>query len=589
MRDHIGIAADYQAGVLSGAIEACKWVRLACERNRRDLDRQDTPDFPFHFDPKAAERICRFAELLPYVSGRGFAEIVGRDEDDVPIWKTIELQPWQCWLLTTLYGWLNAKGLRRFRVALVLVPRKNTKSTLGAIMALYGLTEEGEPGAQCYSAATTRDQAKAVAEIAWEMAKRSPRFREHYGVRMGSETTKSLSVPGTASKFAPLSADANSLDGLNISLVIVDELHAHKTPAVWNVLDTATGARVQPLIVAITTAGVDVGGICHQKMGYLEKVLDGVATDEAFFGINYAIDPGDDIRLVSVQRKANPNFGISVQPDDMARKIAEAQHSTAALNNILTKHFNVWIRTESAWMTRTLWQTCAKLGLTIDDLKAFPCWIGVDLAEVRDIAALVALFKISQDEYAVIGRFYLPKATIDRSPIAEMSGWVRDGFLIETDGDQADFGRIQADIVAWCDLMPHVQEIDFDRALAAQMQQELKKIFEPRMGVDAAGRFIITVPQRTEEMDPAMKKTERLVLAGKLQHDGNPVMGWMISNVVTLRSETSDEIRPSKAGGKDSPNKIDGPVAMFTALSQAMKADVREPEYQVLIMGGRKA
>lgn len=588
MKDYIGIAADYQADVLSGAIPACKWVRLAMERNRRDLDRQDTSAFPFRFDPKAARKICSFAEQLPYVSGRGFAEIVGRDDDDAPIWRTIELQPWQCWLLTTLYGWLNANGLRRFRVALVLVPRKNTKSTLGAIMALYGLTEEGEPGAQCYSAATTRDQAKAVAEIAWEMAKRSPRFREHYGVRMGSETTKSLSVPGTASKFAPLSADANSLDGLNISLVIVDELHAHKTPAVWNVLDTATGARVQPLIVAITTAGVDIGGICHQKMGYLEKVLDGVATDEAFFGINYAIDAGDDIRLVAVQRKANPNFGISVQPDDMARKIAEAQHSTAALNNILTKHFNVWIRTESAWMTATLWQMCTKLGLTLDDLKAFPCWIGVDLAEVRDIAAIVAVFKISSDEYAAIGQFYLPKAAIDKSPIAAMSGLVHDGYVRETDGDQADFGRIQADLVGLCDILSSVQEIDFDRALAAHMQQDLKKILEPRMGRDAVDKFVITVPQRVEEMDPAMKMTERLVLSKKLWHDGNPAMAWMISNVVIERNY-KDEIYPRKAGGKDSPNKIDGPVAMFTALSQAMKAGFREPEYQMLIIGGKKA
>lgn len=587
MRDHIALAAQYQADVLSGTIAAGKWVHLACERNRRDLDRQDTAEFLFTFDPKAAERICRFAELLPYVSGRGFAEIIGRDDDDVPIWRTIELQPWQCWLLTTLYGWVNAKGLRRFRVALVLVPRKNTKSTLGAIMALYGLTEEAEPGAQCYSAATTRDQAKAVAEIAWEMAKRSPRFREHYGVRLGSETTKSLAVPGTGSKFAPLSADANSLDGLNVSFAVVDELHAHKTADVWNVLDTATGARVQPLLVAITTAGVDVGGICHQKLGYLQKILDGVAVDESFFGINYGIDQNDDIRLPAIHRKANPNYGISVQPDDLERKIAEAQHSTAALNNILTKHFNVWIRTESAWMTGTLWQTCTKEGLTLEHLKDFPCWIGVDLAEVRDILALVALFKTGPEEYAAIGRFYLPKLTVDRSPISQMSGWVRDGYITETDGGQADFARVERDILSWCQQLNDVKEIDFDRALSAHMTQTLKAALEPTMGRDAVDRFVITVPQTVETMDPAMKMTERLVLSKKLQHDGNSAMAWMISNVVVERNY-KDEIYPRKAGGKDSPNKIDGPVAMWTALSRAMAAAEREPEFQLLIIGGAK-
>ncbi len=422
-RDCLALAAAYQADVLAGTIPAGSWVQRACQRNRRDLDRQDTAGFPYHFDPDAAATICRFAERLPYVTGRGFAAVIGRDDHDLPIWQTLVLQPWQCWLFTTFYGWMTARHLRRFRRALIMVPRKNAKSTMGAIMALYGLTEEREPGALCVSAATTRDQAKAVADIAWEMAKRSPQFREYYGVKLGSATSRSLSVPAMASKFLPLSADANSLDGLNISLAIVDELHAHKTAAVWNVLDTATGARLQPQIVGISTAGVDIGGICHQKLGYLEKILDGVAVDESFWGVIYGIDPGDDIRLPAVQQKANPSYGVSVQPDDLVQKIAEAQHSPAALNNILTKHFNVWIRSESAWMTATRWQTCAVEGLTIESsitvlghrpgdipaaLKSFPCWIGVDLAEIRDIAALVALFKLAPDRYAALWRFYLP-------------------------------------------------------------------------------------------------------------------------------------------------------------------------------------
>jgi len=186
-----------------------------------------------------------------------------------------------------------------------------------------------------------------------------------------------------------------------------------------------------------------------------------------------------------------------------------------------------------------------------------------------------------------MGRFYLPEEAVTKSPIAQMSGWVRDKFIIETTGNQADFRRIQADIIEWCRVL-QVKEIDFDRALAAQMQQQLMEHFEPQMGRDAAERFIVTVPQRVEEMDPAMKLTERLVLSGKLQHDGNPAQAWMISNVVVERNY-KDEIYPRKAGGKDSPNKIDGPVAMWTALSQAMKAAARTPQYQMIILGGRKA
>lgn len=585
-RDYVGMAADYQADVLAGRIVACRYVKEACERNRRDLDRQETDDFPFRFDPAAARRICQTAEMLPHIKGPK-AKIIGRDDDGRPIWNPIQLEPWQCWYLTTMFGWKHAETrLRRFRISMLLVPRKNAKSTIAAVIVLYMLTSDGESGAECYSAATTRDQAKVVAEIAWEMAKRSPAFCDYFGVRVGAKTTYTLTVPASASKFAPLSADAHTLDALNISLAIVDELHAHKTRGVWDVLDTATGARQQPLLVITTTAGVEIGGICHEKMSYLHKVLDGSAADEAFFGINYTIDAGDDYRDPAVHRKANPNYGVSVDPDDLKRKVSEAQHSPAAINNFLTKHANVWVRTEAAWMGATLWQTCTHKGLTIDDLKPYPCWIGVDLAEVRDIAALVALFKLSADEYAMIGRFYLPEAAVDRSPIAQLSGWVHEQDIIQTDGDQADFARIQADIIVWCNTL-QVKEIDFDRALAAHMQQDLKRILEPRMGRDAVDKFVVTVPQTVETMDPAMKMTERLVLSKKLRHDGNPCMAWQISNVVIERN-FKDEIYPRKAGGKDSANKIDGAVALWTALSQAMQEQTRTPDYQMYVLGGAK-
>jgi phage terminase large subunit-like protein len=597
MKDYIAIAAQYQADVLSGAQPACRWVKLACERNRRDLDRQNTADFAYHFDPEAGRRICQMAEMLPHVKGPK-AVVIGQDDDGRPIWNPIVLEPWQCWILTTLFGWKQRDGRRRFRVALTLIPRKNAKSTLAAVVVLYMLVADGESGAECYSAATTRDKAKAIAEIAWEMARRSPGFRDYFGVRLGSKTTLTLTVPASAGKFAPLSADANSLDGLNVSLAAIDELHAHRTASVWNVLDTATGARSQPLIFAITTAGVDIGGVCHQKLAYLEKVLDSVFTDETFFGINYTIDQGDDIRNEDVQRKANPNYGVSVDRDDLDRKVNASFASPADLNNLLTKHFNVWIRTESTWMSATQWQTCAKPELAelppadraealLDACRQFPCWIGVDLAEVRDIAALFALFKTGSDTYAAVGRFYLPEATVDQSPIAELSGWVRQGFIIETPGDQADFARIEDDIIGWCERFPNVKEVDFDRALAAHMQQDLKRRLEPRMGKDAVERFVVTVPQGVPEMDPAMKMTTRLVLAKNLVHDGNPAMGWMISNVVVERNY-KDEIYPRKSGGKDSPNKIDGPVALWTAMSRAMRAPEPEKEYQIYVVGGQR-
>jgi phage terminase large subunit-like protein len=583
VKDYIAIAAQYQADVLAGTVPACKWVRLACERNRRDLDRQSSEGFPYVFNPEKGRRVCQMAEMLPHIKGPE-AYIIGRDDQDRPIWNTIKLEPWQCWLLATLFGWEHEQtGRRRFRIALWLIPRKNAKSTLGAIVTLFMLTADGEGGAECYSAATTRDQAKIVAEIVWEMARRSPAFREFFGVKMGSKTSLSLSVPATGSKFAPLSADAHSLDGLNVHLAVPDELHAHKTRGVWDVLDTATGARLQAMILAITTAGVEIGGICHEKLQYLERVLEGTVSDESFFGINYTIDVGDDITSVEVQKKANPNYGVSVQADDLARKVAEAQISQSALNNVLTKHFNVWIRTESAWMGSDTWQGCKADDLTIESLRGVPCWIGVDLGETRDPSSLSLLFKRSADTYALLTRIYMPQAVIDKSPIAQLGGWARQGHIIATPGNEADYARITDDLLSLFASLT-VREIDFDRRSARLMMQTIRQRLEATVGRDRAERVVLDIPQNLDTMDPAMKATEAMVLGKRLQHDGNPAMAWMIANVVVERDHKG-QIYPRKAGGKDSHNKIDGAVSLFTAISRAMAAVDPTPSFQMFTLG----
>lgn len=562
-RDYLAIAQGYELEVLNGTIPACKWVRLACERNRRDRERSEAEDpaFPFRIDVPAATRICLAAEQLPHVKGPK-AVVIARDDEGRSVWATIHLEPWQCWLLTTIFGWVHREsGLRRFRIALVLVPRKNAKSTLAATVVAYMLTSDGESGAECYSAATTRDQAKVVAEIVWEMARRSPAFRDYFGVRMGAKTSRSLEVPSTASKFGPLSADAHTLDALNVSLAVIDELHAHKTRAVWDVLDTATGARLQPLILSTTTAGLDTGGICYEKMQYMQRVLEGVLSDDAFFGVNYTIDEGDDYRDPAVWQKANPNYGVSVQPDDLARKAREAEHSPAAVNNFLTKHLNVWVRAAVNWMPMAEWHACGDPSLSLDELRQYPCWIGVDLAEVRDIAAVVALFAMEDGRHAAVGRFYLPKDTVDRSPIAQYQGWERQGYLIATPGGAADYQRIEDDIAAWCDAF-NVKEVAFDRALAAHMTQRLMA----RLGGDPE---VITVSQSVDVMNPAMQWLETRVIERKFVHMADPVFSWMASNVVVQRNHKG-EIYPRKAGGKDSHNKIDGITALLTVASRAM-------------------
>ena len=286
-----------------------------------------------------------------------------------------------------------------------------------------------------------------------------------------------------------------------------------------------------------------------------------------------------------MQRKANPNYGVSVQADDLQRKINEAQHSQAALNNILTKHFNVWIRTESSWMSASTWQTCATAGLTLDSLKTFPCWIGVDLGETRDPSSLALLFKTGPETFAFVPRIYMPEGVVDRSPIAEMSGWTRQGHIIVTPGNEADYSRIKADLHTFIGTL-RVQEIDFDRRSARLMMQDLRIELEPSMGRDRVETFVLDIPQDVNTFDPAMKTTEALVLGKKLQHDGNPALAWMVANIVVERDHKG-QIYPRKAGGKDSHNKIDGAIALFTALSRAMTVPARKPTYNMFFVGGR--
>jgi len=576
-REYLAVAAQYEADVHAGAIPACRWVRLACARNARNRQHQRTLVFPYYLDEKAAEDVCRTVELLPHTKGE-LSRVVSFDEEHRPTWNTIHLEPWQVWILTTAFGWKRlSDGRRRFRTVLVLVPRKNAKSTLSAGLAVYMLAADSESGAECYSAATTRDQAKVVADILWVMVSRSPALREHFGVKVGSRTSMLVEVPGTNSKFLPLSADAHSLDGLNIHLAVIDELHAHKTRRVWDVLETATGARSQPLLWAISTAGSDTAGICYEQVAYLQRILDGQITDETYFGVNYTIDDDDDWRIEETWRKANPNFGISVKPDDLARLANKAQHSNASENNFKTKRLNVWVRADATWMPMAAWTACGDTSLRIEDCRDWPCWVGVDLAEIRDIAAVVVLFRKPDGTFVVFGRYYLPRDTVERSPVAQYSGWVGSGWLTATEGNVADYQRIQDDIVELCRTY-RVQEVDFDRALASQMQQQLSAV----LGTVPP---VVNVAQNLPTMNAAMQKLEELVLSGKIRHAADPVLTWMASNVVTYQND-KDEVYPRKAGGKDSHNKIDGIVALLTALSRVSVPVEPEKQFQTFIFGG---
>lgn len=556
MSRYVAAALAYARAVVAGEQPACKYTRQACERQLADLDRPVSDAWPWVFDDDRADRPCAFIELLPHIKGKWARE--GR---------LIELEPWQSFVLTTVFGWVHHEtGLRRFREGYVEVPRKNAKSTLSSGLALYMLSADGEHGAEVYSAATTRDQARIVFDDAKAMAERTPELRTYLGVAIMQH---SLTVAHMASKFTPLAAEGSTLDGLNVHFAVIDELHAHKTRAVYDVIDTARGAREQSLLWNITTAGTDRSGICYERRTHVVKVLDGVIDDPSLFGIIYTIDDTDDPHVETSWAKANPNWGKSVLREDMEAASRKAESMPSALNNFLTKRLNVWVNGDAAWMDMRAWERCADTTLQLGDFEGEPCWIGLDLAQKRDFAA--ACFVFERDGcWHVFTRLYLNELAVQESGNAHLSGWARQGYVQVTDGDITDFDVVADDLRSACARFD-VQEIDFDPALSMYFAGKLIE----------EGLPMVEITQRALFFTPPLIQVENLVHEGKLRHEGNPVMTWMVSNLVVKVSKFNELRAPTKERPE---NKIDGPIAMLMALGRALALTEQAEEPGILLL-----
>lgn len=547
---------DYAQRVVQGREVAGRLERLKCQRFLRDMERAGTDAFPYVLDRAAGARVCRFIELMPHIKGEWAKPVY---IDGKLQYAKLRLEDWQCFEEFNLFGWKHMHtNLRRFRRSYEEVARKNAKSTRIAARELYLLTADGEPGAHCYSAATTGDQAREVFDTARNMALREPEFLARFGVEVGKHD---ITLPMLASSMKPLNAEGSTLDGLNIHGCSVDEMHAHKTRAVWDVLDSATGARSQPLISAITTAGFDRSGICYELRDYSIKVLEGTVQDETWFASIYTIDEGDIWHDPRVWRKANPNLGVSVKEDDLEAACKKALAQPSAVANFLTKRLNVWVSSAAAWMDMMSWEKCADTSLRLEDFEGERCWIGMDLAEKRDFAALVLVFQ-RDDHWYFFPRLYLNEAAIEQSGNAHLQGWARAGHVIMTDGNVTDFDVIADDLRRFCTDY-QVQEIPFDPALSRYFASKLVEEGLPLVEIRQAPMFF-TQP---------LIQVENLVLERKLHFDGNPVFTWMISNVEVQTSKFSGLKHPTKSREE---NKIDGPVALFMGLGRAMVGGERE-------------
>jgi phage terminase large subunit-like protein len=543
---HVRAAVHYAEGVDRGEIPAGKYVIAACRRFLADRGRKG---WRYRFNPVAAERACKFIELLPHVKGVWAAPRPGRTAN-------IRLEPWQCFFVVNIFGWLRTDGTRRFRLAYLEVPRKNGKSLLAAAIGLYLLTSDGEPGAEIYSGATTEKQAWEVFRPARLMALARPDLVEHFKLEVNASN---INAPSTGAKFEPLIGKPG--DGASPSCAIVDEYHEHDTPDQFDTMLTGMGARRQPLMLIITTAGDNLSGPCFDLRTSLVRVLDGTVTDDEKFCIIYSIDATDDWTTTDALIKANPNYGISVGAEFLESRQREGMENSRRSGVFKTKHLNIWLQARNAYFNMDRWAECEQPGLTLESLSGRRCRVAVDLASKVDIAAVQILVPLDDGKYALFGKYYLPSETIAKAANDHYRGWLADGHLIETEGEIIDFGRIMDDVLALSKTV-EVLDVAYDPWGATQFATELNKLGVP----------VVEYRATVQTMSEPMKTLDAWITARKIVHDGNRAMTWMLSNVVA-NEDAKENVYPRKLRAE---SKIDGPVAAIMCVGRHLSGNSSE-------------
>lgn len=553
-RAYVAMAERYIAGVNDGSITACQWIRLACARHVRDKARASADrQCPFVWDGCQARDACAFLERLPHVEGDWSS-------------ATIRLEPWQCFLIASLFGWRQRahRERRRFTTVYLEVGRKNAKSTVMAGIALYHLLHEGERGAQVVCGATTGSQARIAFGIAQRMIQRSPALR---GAGLQAFANAIITADGT---MKPVNAKASTQDGLNPSCIILDESHA-QTFALHDVLKSAQGARRNPLLLCPTTAGYDLLSVGYALRTTVTKILQDVFTADHVFGLIYTLDEGDDWRDPAVWPKANPMLGITPTREWVAQYCRDAQQTPGLEGEFRVKVCSEWMRAAFAWLSITQWDACADPTLRLEQFIGHRCWIGADLSQSDDIAAVALLFERG-DEICAIVRGYLPRDVVEARAraVPEYREWVKRGELVLTDGNLVDVNLIEAEIRAWCQQF-NVQAIRCDQYGSAGLVSSLA----------GSGHKAAILDKNKKSFTPPARELEARVKSRRFRHTGSSFLRWQAGNAVVTRG-VDDTILPKKDHA-ESPNKIDAIEAILEALSAMIAPAEAPPRYRIFV------
>lgn len=527
---------EYGRKVLSGEIVVCKQIKQGVQKHYADL--KASPENGFVFSEERAQYAIQSFLFVKHSKGK-FA-----GQQFVP-------SLWQQFWVAVAFGWMRLDGTRRYREVYLEVGRKNGKTTLLAGIGINMLCMDGEAGSEVYAAATKLDQAKILYDEAKQMIRGSPLLSGR--IKVLRDSIEQINQRGF---MKALGRDSKSMDGLNPHCGIIDELHAHKTSEIYDVLKSALGARSQPMLWIITTAGFDLSSFGYEQHRYAEKVLSGEVVDDELLPIIYTVDDPEKWDDPVEWGKANPNLGVSVYLENMEMDCERAKKQPSQQANFKTKRLNIWLASGEQWIPFEDWRKCGSKKLKLDDFRGEKCWIGIDLAEKSDVAALCLVF-IREGHFYVFFRLYLNEYEVEKQENQHYRRYRDIGELIVTDGNATDFDVIRHDLNRFKKDFK-VVEVPYDPRFASYFATKLVE----------DGLPMVEIAQTAQHFTQPIIEIENMVLENKLHHDGNSMVEWMMSNVVMRISKFTGLKQPTKETNRE---KIDGPVAMLLAVGRALK------------------
>lgn len=505
-----------------------------------------------HYDKAEADLVVGFFENLKHTKGEFYRQ-------------PFELIDWQEQIIRDVFGILKPDGYRQFNTVYVEVPKKNGKSELAAAVALYMLCADGEQRAEVYGCAADRDQASLVFDVACDMVRLCPGLLKRCDIRPSRKTIK---FGPTSSTYKALSSEVAGKSGVNVSALIFDELWVQKDRRFFDMMTVGTSdARKNPLHFIITTAGYDQNTVCYELHQKAVDILEGRKFDPNFYPVIYGADPDEDWTDPKVWAKANPSLGITIGLDKVEAACEQAKQNPVNENSFRQLRLDQWVKQAIRWMPMDKWDSC-NFPVSKEDLEGRPCYGGLDLSTTTDITAFVLVFPPKEDEedgkYTVLPFFWIPEEQMDlrvRRDHVPYNKWEKTGELFATEGNVIHYGAIEQFIV---DLgkVYNIREIAHDRWNATMLTQNL----------DDDGFTMIDFGQGYKDMSPPTKELMKLVLEKKIAHGANPVLRWMMDNII-VRTDPAGNIKPDK---EKSTEKIDGVVAMIMALDRATRCGYKE-------------